>query len=149
MRSCRISRASSDSYTSAGRRPASSLDTRGARRAPSGRGRVADRSIAVTGAASGLGRAMALAFAAEGARVVVGDVRRDQLYVDDGVPTDQLITDAGGVARFVEADASKATDIDRMIAAALEFGDLGHRLSAGRDRVDQELVPDLRSTGFE
>ena len=70
--------------------------------------RLQDRSIIVTGGASGIGRSLCLAFAAEGARVVVGDVRRDQLYVDDGVRTDQAIADAGGLAHFVEADASKA-----------------------------------------
>ena len=85
--------------------------------------RLTDRTIIVTGGASGIGRALCVGLAAEGARVIVGDVRRDQLYVDDGVATDQLITDAGGVARFVEADASKAGDIDRMVDAALELGD--------------------------
>ena len=40
-------------------------------------GRLQGKSIVITGAASGLGRAMALAFAAEGADVVVGDVRPD------------------------------------------------------------------------
>ena len=84
--------------------------------------RLEGRSIIVTGGASGIGRSLCLAFAAEGARVVVGDVRRDQLYVG-GVPTDQEITDGGGVARFVEADASRGDDIDRMVAAALELGD--------------------------
>ena len=36
--------------------------------------------------------------------------------------TDQLITDAGGVARFVQADASQPADIDRMVEAALDLG---------------------------
>ena len=49
--------------------------------------RLEDSTIIVTGGASGIGRALCLAFAAEGARVVVGDVRRDQLHVG-GTPTD-------------------------------------------------------------
>jgi NAD(P)-dependent dehydrogenase (short-subunit alcohol dehydrogenase family) len=85
--------------------------------------RLQDRTIIVTGGASGIGRSLCVGLAAEGARVIVGDVRRDQLYVDDGTPTDQVITDAGGIARFVQADASRAEDIDRMVEAALELGD--------------------------
>jgi glucose 1-dehydrogenase len=84
--------------------------------------RLEGRSIIVTGGASGIGRSLCLAFAAEGARVVVGDLRRDQLYVG-GVPTDVEITEAGGVARFVQADASRGDDIDRLVAAALELGE--------------------------
>jgi NAD(P)-dependent dehydrogenase (short-subunit alcohol dehydrogenase family) len=84
--------------------------------------RLQDRTIIVTGGASGIGRSLCVGLAAEGARVIVGDVRRDQLYVDDGVATDQLITDAGGVARFVQADASRPEDIDRMVEAALDLG---------------------------
>jgi NAD(P)-dependent dehydrogenase (short-subunit alcohol dehydrogenase family) len=84
--------------------------------------RLENRTIIVTGGASGIGRALCLAFAAEGARVVVGDVRRDQLHVG-GTPTDVAIGEAGGVARYVEADVRRGEDIDRMIAAALELGD--------------------------
>ena len=84
--------------------------------------RLADRTIVVTGAASGLGRAMSVAFAAEGARVVVGDVQSEPLHVG-GVPTERLIAEAGGVARFVEADVTRAGDIDRLIEAALDLGE--------------------------
>jgi glucose 1-dehydrogenase len=84
--------------------------------------RLEDRTIIVTGGASGIGRSLCLAFAAEGARVVVGDVRREPLHVG-GASTDQLIGEAGGVARFVEADVSQGDAIDRLIDAALELGD--------------------------
>jgi glucose 1-dehydrogenase len=84
--------------------------------------RLESRTIVVTGGASGIGRALCIAFAAEGARVVVGDVRRDPLHVG-GTPTDEVVTHAGGVARYVEADVSKGDDIDRLIEAALDLGD--------------------------
>jgi glucose 1-dehydrogenase len=104
--------------------------------------RLAGRSVVVTGAASGLGRAMALAFAAEGARVVVGDVRRDPLHVG-GVPTDELIADAGGAARFVQADVSRAADFDRLVEAALALG--GGRLDV---MVNNAMVAGPHSKGL-
>jgi glucose 1-dehydrogenase len=81
-------------------------------------GRLQDKSIVITGAASGLGRAMALTFAAEGADVVVGDVRPDPR--EGGEPTIDLIHRAGGNGTFVETDASKWDDIDRLVTAAVE-----------------------------
>ena len=82
--------------------------------------RLADRTIVVTGGSSGLGRAMALAFAEHGADVVVGDVRRDPR--EGGAPTDAEITARGGSAVFVEADVSRTEDIDRLVATAVERG---------------------------
>src|SRR5437763_4699186 len=73
------------------------------------RGRVA----IVTGSASGLGRAIALCFAEEGATVVVSDVRRDPR--EGGEPTHELIG-----AEFVEADVSRSDDVDRLVSGAVE-----------------------------
>ncbi|MGN6377313.1 MAG: SDR family NAD(P)-dependent oxidoreductase [Gaiellales bacterium] len=81
-------------------------------------GRLAGKSALITGGSSGLGRAMALAFAAEGADVVVGDVRETPR--EGGTPTVQLITAAGRRGVFVEADASRWNDIDRLVATAVE-----------------------------
>jgi len=104
--------------------------------------RLADRSIIVTGGASGIGRALCVAFASEGARVVVGDVRRDPLHVG-GTATDELIADAGGIARFVEADVRSAGDIDSLVAAALELG--GGRLDV---IVNNAMVAGAHSKGL-
>jgi glucose 1-dehydrogenase len=79
-------------------------------------GRVEGKTIAITGASSGLGRAMALRFAAEGAHVVCADVRADPR--EGGAPTVEVIADAGGSAEYVEADASRWDDIDRLVTTA-------------------------------
>ena len=74
----------------------------------------------VTGAASGIGRATALALAQAGASVVVADM-------DDegGKETVRLIEETGGKAAFVHADVCIRGDIDRMVAFAEEtFGGL-------------------------
>jgi glucose 1-dehydrogenase len=81
-------------------------------------GRLEGKSIVVTGGASGLGRSMALAFAAVEAHVVIGDVRSEPR--EGGVPTHDLIAENGGEAVFVEADASRWYDIDRLVAVAVE-----------------------------
>ncbi len=77
-------------------------------------GRLQGRTAVVTGGASGLGRAIALRFAREGARVVVGDVRHDP--VEGGEPTERLL---GVRGLFLEADASRWEDVDRLVSAAV------------------------------
>jgi glucose 1-dehydrogenase len=72
----------------------------------------------VTGGSSGLGRAMSLAFAAEGADVVIGDVREDPR--EGGRPTVELIEEGGGSAVFLNADAGSRDDIDRLVRTAVE-----------------------------
>jgi NAD(P)-dependent dehydrogenase (short-subunit alcohol dehydrogenase family) len=74
----------------------------------------------VTGAAGGIGRASALAFAREGAKVVVAD-----LLIRDGRQTVQAITSRGGEAIFVQADVGKSKDVQRLIRRTIEhFGRL-------------------------
>ncbi len=66
----------------------------------------------VTGASSGIGRATALAFAGEGATVVVSDI--DQV---GGEETVALIARGGGAAQFIRADVSQNADVESMIGA--------------------------------
>jgi len=80
--------------------------------------RLEERSTIVTGAASGIGRAIALAFAREGACVMVADLQREPL--EGGVPTDEAIAEAGGVARFETCDVSVWSDVDRVVSRAVE-----------------------------
>jgi glucose 1-dehydrogenase len=83
-------------------------------------GKLEGKTIVVTGGASGLGRSMALAFAAEEAHVVIGDVRSAPR--EGGVPTHEFIAQNGGTAVFVETDASRWNEIDRLVEIAVEQG---------------------------
>jgi NAD(P)-dependent dehydrogenase (short-subunit alcohol dehydrogenase family) len=62
---------------------------------------------------------MALTFAAEGAHVVVGDVREDPR--EGGRPTVELIAEQGGNATFVHADVSRWDDIERLVGTAVQL----------------------------
>ncbi len=64
----------------------------------------------VTGGGSGIGRATALAFAREGARVVIGN-RNSQR----GEETVRTIRDAGGEASFQRTDVSVAADVEALV----------------------------------
>lgn len=80
----------------------------------------------VTGAASGIGRATALAFARAGAKVLVADVQPKQGEAAAREIADDART-AGGDALFVRADVSKADEIQAMVARAVEaFGGLDY-----------------------
>jgi glucose 1-dehydrogenase len=85
--------------------------------------RLSGRIAVVTGSASGLGRAIALRFAQEGATVVVSDVRPDPR--EGGENTEDLIAAAGGLCARIDADVSRWEDVDRLVSATVErFGRL-------------------------
>jgi NAD(P)-dependent dehydrogenase (short-subunit alcohol dehydrogenase family) len=79
--------------------------------------RLADRTCIVTGAASGIGRAIALRFAAEGARVVMLDPRSDP--IEGGESTLELIRDAGGEAQALPVDVSDWAQLDAAVGAVV------------------------------
>jgi glucose 1-dehydrogenase len=81
-------------------------------------GRLNGRVAIVTGSASGLGRAIAIRFAAEGARVVVSDVRCTPR--EGGAPTEALIASAGGECSRLNADVSCWDEINRLVAKTVK-----------------------------
>ena len=81
---------------------------------------LSDKTVIITGASSGIGRATALTLAQAGAAVVIQARRKDRL--------DQLaseISDRGGKALAVAGDASIQADIDRLLGAALAWKEGG------------------------
>ncbi len=78
-------------------------------------GRFQGKVCIVTGGGSGIGRAVCLRFASEGAGVVVADINEAH-----GNETVQQITAAGGQAVFATCDVSRSADVQATIKAALD-----------------------------
>lgn len=75
---------------------------------------LTDRTAVITGAAQGIGLAIAELFVAEGARVVIGDVNAEA--------AEKAAEGLGGaaVARGVRCDVTRSSDVDALLAAADE-----------------------------
>jgi NAD(P)-dependent dehydrogenase (short-subunit alcohol dehydrogenase family) len=93
----------------------------------------------VTGAGRGLGRACAQAFAREGARVVVADIN-----TGDGAETVRLIAEAGGEAKFVEADVSQSAQVQAMVRTAVEtWGGLDFAVNNAVRLIDYKPLAEI------
>ncbi len=102
--------------------------------------RMEGKVALVTGGSAGIGRAAALAFAEEGAKVVIADVA-----VEGCRNTAAEIRDGGGEARCIEADVSKADQVEAMIAETIAtYGQLDYAFNnAG---IEGEQAPTGEST---
>ncbi len=85
--------------------------------------RLKDKVCIVTGSSSGLGRAISLAYAKEGGRIVCADLKpeaRPDVEAERAANTDDLIRKAGGSAVFVKTDVTQAEQVERMVQRAVE-----------------------------
>lgn len=78
-------------------------------------GRLDGKVALVTGGGSGIGRATALAFAREGARVVLADI-----MVEAGEATVRMIQERSGEALFCKADVSQAAEVQALVQTAVD-----------------------------
>jgi NAD(P)-dependent dehydrogenase (short-subunit alcohol dehydrogenase family) len=102
-------------------------------------GRLAGKSVIITGAGSGIGRAAAQLFSKEGAKLIIVD-RSESVH-----DTAKLVSDAGGTIEAVTADAGSESDVKAYVAKALsKYGKLDAIwANAG---VSGGLVPLLEQT---
>jgi len=78
-------------------------------------GRVDGKVALVTGGASGIGRATALTFAREGAKLVIADTNDE-----GGQQTVHMITEQGGEAIFIQVDVTSASAVEALISKTVE-----------------------------
>jgi NAD(P)-dependent dehydrogenase (short-subunit alcohol dehydrogenase family) len=99
----------------------------------------------VTGSGSGIGRAVALAFAAHGSRVVVAGRRRDPLE-----ETVAMIAERGGSAHAVEADVADAGAVAALVQKAVDaYGRLDYACNSAGIEGRQALLADLEEDDFD
>lgn len=83
-------------------------------------GQLQDKVAVITGAGSGIGRATAIAFAREGARIVASDLNEETAQ-----QTRDTIREAGGEAEALRADVASESDNEALVRAAVDaFGRL-------------------------
>src|SRR5438128_2508809 len=106
-------------------------------------GQFINKVALITGGTSGIGRATAIAFAAEGAKVVITG-RREK----EGQEVVDEIAKTGGEAIFVKTDVAKAADVQAMVEKTVQaFGRLDYAFNnAG---VEQSLKPITEQTEEE
>jgi len=90
--------------------------------------RLLDKVAIVTGSSSGLGRAISLSYAREGAKVVCADLTpsaRMKIQDEGEMDTHALIQKEGGHSIFVTTNVGEASDMEALVQAATkEFGRL-------------------------
>jgi len=97
-----------------------------------------DKVVLITGAGNGIGRATALAFAQQGASVVVADINQS-----DGEETAAKITQAGGIATFMLCDVTKDRDVQTLVDGTLEtYGKLDIAFNNAGIEIEQNKLAD-------
>lgn len=105
-----------------------------------GTGKLRDRAAVITGADSGIGRAVAIAYAREGADVLISYLNEDE----DAEDTARLVEDAGRRAVLVRGDVSNPEHCREIVAvAAREFGKIDILVSNAAYQMTRDSLEDV------
>ena len=113
---------------------------------------LAGKVAVVTGAGSGIGRGSALVLAGAGARVIVNDIN-----ADSGAETVSLITEAGGEAKFIQADVGRSEEVRTLVAETekthgrldIMFANAGFTIYVDLEDMTEDEFDRLVNTNFK
>jgi len=107
---------------------------------------MAGKAALVTGAGSGIGRAVALAFSKEGAGVMVGDID-----TASGEETVELIREHGGRAHSLRCDVAQSEDVEALVEQTVDrFGSLDYACNiAGIHNPRRESLVDVDEKAWD
>ncbi len=104
-----------------------------------------NKVVLITGAGNGIGRATAIAFAQQGASVVVSDINQS-----DGEETTFYINKAGGIATFIACDVSKDKDVQALVNGTLKtYGKLDIAFNNAGIEIEQTKLADGEETVYD
>lgn len=112
----------------------------------SGHGRLEDKVAIITGASSGIGRAIALRYASEGAHVVVADTRDTSRAPEEQAhKTQDVVESMGRRSLFVKTDVTSSASVDALVEECVEkFGRLDIMCNNAGIAVEPGLDPEMR-----